>query len=77
MSVFTFILMVVVAGYGLRIAYGLVQSLNTGYVRIRRRSGDTVISRDAEPARFWSLWCVGAALVVVALAYLGRQLGML
>ena len=77
MSVFTFVLMILVAGYGLRIAYGLVNSLNTGYVRLRRRNGDTVISREGEPARFWSLWLMGAALVVVALVYLARKLGML
>ncbi len=77
MSVFTFAVIVLVGGYGLRIAYGLVNSLNNGYVRLARRGQEIVISRETEPGRFWSIWLIGAALVVLAVAYLARQAGML
>lgn len=76
MSVFTFAVVVLVGGYGLRIAYGLMASLNSGFVRLKRRGGETIISREEEPTRFWSLWLMGAALVVLAVAYLARRAGL-
>lgn len=77
MSLFTFAMVVLVGGYGLRIAYGLMNSLNSGFVRLKRRGGETIISREEDPRRFWSVWLMGATLVAIAVAYLARQVGMI
>jgi hypothetical protein len=77
MSAILFIVTVFVAGYGLRIAYGLANSLHSGSVRLHMQGREIIVTRTGDPVRFWALWLLGASLVVVAVAYVARRAGLL
>jgi hypothetical protein len=77
MSAILFCVTVFVAGYGLRIAYGLANSLRSGSVRLNMQGREVIVTREGDPVRFWALWLLGASLVVIAVAYIARRAGLL
>jgi hypothetical protein len=77
MSAILFFVTVFVAGYGLRIAYGLANSLRSGSVRLQMQGREIIVTRTGDPVRFWGLWLLGASLVVIAIAYVARRAGLL